>query len=62
MSFVQSLVRLDLVDEYRLNVFPYVAGTGRGLFADLTRPCPLELASSTAFGNGTVAMIYRRKR
>jgi len=33
VSFVQSLVHLDLVDEYRLSVFPYLAGYGRALFA-----------------------------
>jgi riboflavin biosynthesis pyrimidine reductase len=32
VSFARSLVRLDLADEYRLNVFPYLAGfVGRDL-------------------------------
>ena len=34
ISFAQSLVRLDLVDEYRLTVFPYLAGKGRSLLGD----------------------------
>jgi dihydrofolate reductase len=46
-SFAQSLVRLGLVDEYRLNVFPYLAGRGRRLFADLPGPQRIEHASST---------------
>jgi dihydrofolate reductase len=60
VSFALSLVRLDLVDEYRLTVFPYVAGKGRSLFADAAEPGPLELVSATAFGNGTVGLVYRR--
>jgi len=60
VSFVQSLVRLDLVDEYLLTVFPYLAGPGASLFAQLPRPQPLELVSSTAFGNGLVGLVYRR--
>jgi RibD C-terminal domain len=43
VSFARSLVRLDLVDEYRLNVFPYLAGSGRSLFADVAcRGCEEE--------------------
>jgi dihydrofolate reductase len=60
VSFVQSLVRLDLVDEYMLTVFPYLAGPGASLFAELPGPHPLELVSSTGFGNGCVGLAYRR--
>jgi dihydrofolate reductase len=60
VSFVQSLVRLDLVDEYMLTVFPYLAGAGASLFAELPEPRLVELVSSTAFGNGTVGLAYRR--
>jgi dihydrofolate reductase len=59
-SFVQSLVRLGLVDEYRLNVFPYLVGRGRRLFSDLPGPQPVEHVSSTLFGNGVVGLVYRR--
>jgi dihydrofolate reductase len=62
VSFAQSLVRLDLVDEYHLAVFPYLAGRGRSLFADVAKPCELELVSSTAFGNGMAGLVYRRRR
>jgi dihydrofolate reductase len=62
VSFVQSLVSQDLADEYRLNVFPFLAGHGQRLFADLPKERPLELESSTAFGNGVVGMVYRKAR
>ena len=60
--FWQSLIGLDLIDEYRLTVFPYVAGPGRHLFGDLEKSRPLELVSSTAFANGCVELEYRRAR
>ena len=62
ISFVQSLARLDLADEYRLSVFPYLAATGPALFAGIAKPRPLELVSSTSFGNGMVGLVYRRHR
>jgi dihydrofolate reductase len=62
VRFWQSLMRHDLVDEYRLTVFPYLAGKGRRLFDDLEKPRELELVSSTAFGNGTLELAYRPHR
>jgi dihydrofolate reductase len=62
ISFAQSLVRLDLVDEYRLSVFPYLVGRGRSLFTDGAKPRDLEHVSSAAFDNGIVGHVYRRRR
>jgi dihydrofolate reductase len=61
-SFARSLAGLDIVDEYRLTVFPYVAGGGTALFFDLANPRQLELVSSTAFAGGLLALTYRRRR
>jgi len=61
ISFARSLVRLGLVDEFRLSVFPYLAGCGRSLFTEVTKPGELELVSSTAFGNGMLGLTYRRR-
>jgi dihydrofolate reductase len=60
--FWRSLMRLDLIDEYRLTVFPFLAGKGRRPFDDLEKSQQLELVSSTAWGNGTVELAYRRRR
>lgn len=60
-GFVRSLARLDLADEYRLTVLPFVAGTGRTLFADVA-PRQLELVSSSGFADGSVSLVYRRPR
>ncbi len=62
ISFWQSLILLDLVDEVRMTVFPYLAGQGRRLFGDLPKSRQLEFVSSTAFGNGTVELEYRPHR
>jgi dihydrofolate reductase len=60
-GIVRELAEHDLVDEYRLIVFPTVAGTGRRLFADGTPPVDLELAGVEQKGAG-VLLRYRRNR
>jgi dihydrofolate reductase len=60
ISFARSLIERDLVDEYRLAVFPYVAGSGRRLFEDQGKPRSLALKSATPFGNGVVELVYGR--
>jgi dihydrofolate reductase len=62
LRFWQSLIRLDLVDEYRVTIFPYLAGKGRRLFSELEETRQLELLSSTSFANGTIELQYRRHR
>jgi dihydrofolate reductase len=57
--FAQSLVKLGLVDEYRLLVHPVALGRGHGLFASLERPIDLRLVATKTFDSGTVAKIYR---
>lgn len=56
--FVRSLIRLGLVDEYRLWVLPAVAGQGAALFTDLAHPLTLRLESSTAFPSGILELVY----
>jgi dihydrofolate reductase len=58
----RSLMRLDLIDESRLDLHPYVAGEGTRLFDDVPKPYRLDLVSSTEFSNGTVGLQYRRHR
>jgi dihydrofolate reductase len=58
-SFVQSLARLDLIDEYRLMTHPVAIGGGLPLFSDLPSPLRFELIEATPYG-GTVACVYRR--
>ena len=55
-------MRLDLIDEFRVDVHPYVAGEGTRPFDDVPKSYRLDLISSTAFSNGTVGLQYRRHR
>jgi dihydrofolate reductase len=60
IGFWKSLIEHDLIDEYRITVFPYVAGAGTRLFGDVTASPGLELVSAIPFKNGTVEVSYRR--
>ena len=60
IGFWRSLIRRDLIDEYRVSLFPYLAGNGTRLFDDLGQLPRLELVSATAFGNGTTELAFRR--
>ena len=60
IRFWQSLARLDLIDEYRLTLVPYLAGDGVRLFENVGSRS-LDLLSSTAFSSG-LQLEYRRHR
>jgi dihydrofolate reductase len=58
IQFLRSLIRLGLVDEYRLWVLPVAAGEGVPLFAGLAHPLSLRLVKSTAFPSGILELAY----
>jgi dihydrofolate reductase len=62
IGFLRSLIHGDLIDEYRVTVFPYLAGKGTRLFDDLEQPAALELLSATAFTGGLTELALRRPR
>ena len=57
-ALVQMLMEHDLVDEYRLMVFPILLGSGRRLFGDSADGKPLELVDLTTFATGVVYLTY----
>lgn len=57
--FARSLVRLGLVDEYRLIVYPVVLGTGERLFPDVPEAIDLTLVSARTFESGAVVLVYQ---
>jgi len=56
----RSLIRLDLIDEYRVRLVPYLAGEGTRLFSDLQQPARLEFVSATSAGSGITELAFRR--
>ena len=52
VSFWRSLMRLDLIDELQLSLFPYVAGEGTRLFDAIPKSYRLDLVSITEFSTG----------
>jgi dihydrofolate reductase len=46
-SVVDTLIEHDLVDEYRLLVFPLLLAQGRGLFPDGTKPSTFTSGAPT---------------
>ena len=57
-NLIQTLMAHDLIDEYRLWMFPLVIGTGKRLFADGTIPAALRLVDSKISTTGVVIGTY----
>ena len=57
-NLIQTLLRHNLVDLYRLWVFPLVIGSGKRLFSDGTIPAGLKLVDSTVSTTGVVIGSY----
>ena len=58
-NLIQTLLRNNLVDEFRLWVFPLVIGSGKRLFADGTVPSGLKLVDSTVSSTGVIMGTYQ---
>jgi dihydrofolate reductase len=57
-NLVQTLMHHELVDEYRLWVFPVVIGSGKRLFADGAIPGSLRLLDTKVSTTGVVIGTY----
>ncbi len=57
-NLIQTLLRHNLVDQYRLWVFPVVVGSGKRLFADGAVAAGLKLVDSTVSTTGVVMGTY----
>src|SRR5262245_2981473 len=62
VGLFRSLMQLDLIDELRVSVFPYISGEGTRLFAGVPSSYRLDLVSSTVSAGGIVELQYQRNR
>jgi dihydrofolate reductase len=58
-NLIQTLMRHNLIDEYRLWVFPVVLGTGKRLFPDGAVPGALDLVDHKVSSTGVTIGTYR---
>ena len=59
-GLIQTLLEHDLIDEYRLWIFPVVLRTGKRFFGDGTTPSALKLVDSTVSSTGVTINTYER--
>ena len=59
-GLVQTLLEHDLVDEFRMWIFPVVIGKGKRFFGDGTIPGALNLVDSKVSKTGVTINVYER--
>ncbi|MGD0778612.1 MAG: dihydrofolate reductase family protein [Candidatus Solibacter sp.] len=58
-ELLQTLIAAQLVDEFRVWVYPVVLGKGKRLFEDGVPPCGLTLVESRCTSKGVLLNTYR---
>jgi dihydrofolate reductase len=60
-QLVQTLAQHELVDDYRLMIFPVVLGGGKRLFPDgMPAPAKLTLTGTETSGDGVLLVTYQK--
>lgn len=61
-KLAQTLMRENLIDEYKLYVYPLTLGSGKRLFERGTAEQTLKLITAKQLASGVVAMTYQYKK
>ena len=61
-SLIVALTKLNIIDEYQINVCPVILGNGLMLFKDIKNRVDLKLLKTKLFGCGAVILYYEPKR
>jgi dihydrofolate reductase len=59
-GLMQTLLEHDLIDEYRMWIYPVVLGTGKRAFGDGAIPMGMRLADSQVSTTGVTINVYER--
>jgi dihydrofolate reductase len=59
-NLIQTLIKNDLVDEFRLKIFPITVGGGKRLFSEGTVPAGFRLAGVKTSPKGVIVADYIR--
>jgi len=59
-GLIQTLLEHDLIDEFRIWIFPVLLGTGKRCFGTGTIPAALKLVDSRATATGVTVAVYQR--
>ncbi len=62
LTLAQALMRLNLIDDYRINVNPVILGSGVPLFGSLGTNVPLKLVGARLLMGGVNALHYEPVR
>jgi dihydrofolate reductase len=57
---LQSLLKANLIDEFRMTIFPVILGRGKRLFGEGTTPAGLKLTESNVSTTGVTINTYVR--
>ncbi len=60
-ELVQGLIEHDLIDEYRLMVYPVILGTGKRLFGETQSPADLQLIDTTTAQDTVILTLHRAR-
>ena len=58
-GLAQTLIEHNLIDEYRLFIFPVALGNGKRLFSSFSAPIGLELIGVRRLSQGVTYNVYR---